>query len=217
MSITTLFKTSDKTWTSRALLSVLLKMKNRTIKENQQKNELDFSKLSTNWNLNFYPEFAFTPSGHFYGGRSKKNLITYSRFIHLEINNLSKNEMNRTIQLAQSNPYTYACFKNPGKNRLFLIAKVDSPLHYHVVAFIKLHNYFKRYLGVRINDADMRITRLCPCIFDREMYINTASIPFPVLGKSRGPKKKFPSSFPIANQKRGKTATNFTSIPFCNN
>ncbi len=216
MSITTLFRKSDRHCTSRAMLSVLLQMKNGAISEHKSDQITNSTPTIETKNLVVQPEFAFSPSAHFYGGRSYKHLISYSGFIHLEIVNTSLQEKRRVELLACMNPYVYACFNNPGKNGYFLIVKVDSPLPFHIMAFIKVHEYFKRHMGVSIRDSDMRINRLCPCILDPEMYINLESKAFPVLGKVKDSAIDF---FPaiLTGSQQGEQAPSDSYNPFSDN
>jgi hypothetical protein len=69
---------------------------------------------------------AFTPAGVFASSRKSENLSQYSAFIVLDLDKLSKDQVDSTFKKACLVPYTYACFQSPSGNGLKILVEVNT-------------------------------------------------------------------------------------------
>ena len=88
---------------------------------------------------------AFTPSGKFVGGRKLEFLTEYSKFIILDIDKLSTNDLQKSKSIAAQGEFTYACFISPSGNGLKILVKINSDKANHKEAFLFLLKFLNRF------------------------------------------------------------------------
>jgi molybdopterin-guanine dinucleotide biosynthesis protein len=115
---------------------------------------------------------AFTPSGKFVGGRKLEFLTEYSKFIILDIDKLSTNDLQKSKSIAAQSEFTYACFISPSGNGLKILVKIETPKTEHKETFLKVQAYYENLLGLEIDKSGKDITRLCFYSWDENLFIN---------------------------------------------
>jgi hypothetical protein len=126
---------------------------------------------------------AFTPSAKFVGGRKLEFLAEYSNCIILDIDKLSKNDLQNASHLANQNEFTYASFISPSGNGLKILVKINSDKANHKDAFLLVQAHYESILKLEIDKSGKDVTRLCFYSFDENLYLNenasvfVASIP----------------------------------------
>lgn len=127
-----------------------------------------------------------TFSGKFEGGRKKENLIDYSNVIVLDIDDLSKDELNRTKDCLKADEYVFAYWESPSKQGIKGLVYVtynnvyDSLDVYHKHAFRQLKKYFIENYKITLDSSGSDFTRLCFACWDKKLVIKNVVIPFQV-------------------------------------
>jgi hypothetical protein len=115
---------------------------------------------------------AFTPSGKFVGGRKLEFLTDYSKFIILDIDKLSTNDLQKSKSIAAQSEFTYACFISPSGNGLKVLVKIDTPKTEHKETFLKVQAHYENILKLEIDKSGKDVTRLCFYSWDENLYLN---------------------------------------------
>jgi hypothetical protein len=121
---------------------------------------------------------AFTPSGKFVGGRKLEFLTEYSKFIILDIDKLSTNDLQKSKSIAAQSEFTYACFISPSGNGLKILVKIETPKTEHKETFLKVQAYYENILKLEIDKSGKDLTRLCFYSWDENLYLNENSKTF---------------------------------------
>ncbi len=121
---------------------------------------------------------AFTPSGKFVGGRKLEFLTEYSKFIILDIDKLSTNDLQKSKSIAVQSEFTYACFISPSGNGLKILVKIETPKTEHKETFLKVQAYYENILKLEIDKSGKDLTRLCFYSWDENLYLNENSKTF---------------------------------------
>ena len=115
---------------------------------------------------------AFTPSGTFDDGRKARKITSYSGYIILDIDKLSKSQLQKTINTTRLAPYTYASFISPSGNGLKILVAVNSKKEDHKEAYNQVREYYETALNIDIDTSGSDVSRLCFMSFDPDCYIN---------------------------------------------
>ncbi|WP_310559795.1 VapE domain-containing protein [Flavobacterium sp.] len=115
---------------------------------------------------------AFTPSGKFVGGRKLEFLTEYSKFIILDIDKLSTNDLQKSKSIAAQSEFTYACFISPSGNGLKILVKIETPKTEHKETFLKVQAHYENILKLEIDKSGKDLTRLCFYSWDENLYLN---------------------------------------------
>ena len=115
---------------------------------------------------------AFTPSGKFVGGRKLEFLTEYSKFIILDIDKLSTNDLQKSKSIAAQSEFTYACFISPSGNGLKILVKIETPKTEHKETFLKVQAHYETILKLEIDKSGKDLTRLCFYSWDENLYLN---------------------------------------------
>ncbi len=115
---------------------------------------------------------AFTPSGKFVGGRKLEFLADYSNCIILDIDKLSKSDLQNASHLANQSEFTYASFISPSGNGLKILVKINSDKANHKEAFLLVQEYYENILKLEIDKSGKDVTRLCFYSSDENLYLN---------------------------------------------
>jgi hypothetical protein len=115
---------------------------------------------------------AFTPSGKFVGGRKLEFLTEYSKFIILDIDKLSANDLQKSKSIAAQSEFTYACFISPSGNGLKILVKIETPKTEHKETFLKVQAHYEDILKLEIDKSGKDVTRLCFYSWDENLYLN---------------------------------------------
>lgn len=115
---------------------------------------------------------AFTPSGKFVGGRKLEFLTEYSKFIILDIDKLSTNDLQKSKSIAAQSEFSYACFISPSGNGLKILVKIDTPKTEHKETFLKVQAHYENILKLEIDKSGKDLTRLCFYSWDENLYLN---------------------------------------------
>ncbi|WP_394757886.1 VapE domain-containing protein [Flavobacterium sp.] len=130
---------------------------------------------------------AFTPSGKFVGGRKLEFLTEYSKCIILDIDKLSKIDLQNASHLANQSEFTFASFISPSGNGLKILVKIDSDKANHKEAFLLVQAHYESILKLEIDKSGKDITRLCFYSFDENLYLNENSKTFVTLSEVEMP------------------------------
>jgi hypothetical protein len=115
---------------------------------------------------------AFTPSGKFVGGRKLEFLAEYSNCIILDIDKLSKEQLQNAKMIAAQSEFTYACFISPSGNGLKILVKINSDKANHKEAFLLVQAHYESILKLEIDKSGKDVTRLCFYSWDENLYLN---------------------------------------------
>ncbi len=115
---------------------------------------------------------AFTPSGKFVGGRKLEFLAEYSNCIILDIDKLSKEQLQNAKMVAAQSEFTYACFISPSGNGLKILVKINSDKANHKEAFLLVQAHYESILKLEIDKSGKDLTRLCFYSWDENLYLN---------------------------------------------
>ncbi|WP_035673253.1 VapE domain-containing protein [Flavobacterium sp. 83] len=115
---------------------------------------------------------AFTPSGKFVGGRKLEFLADYSNCIILDIDKLSKTDLQNASHLANQSEFTFASFISPSGNGLKILVKINSDKANHKEAFLLVQAHYENILKLEIDKSGKDVTRLCFYSFDENLYLN---------------------------------------------
>ena len=121
---------------------------------------------------------AFTPSGKFVGGRKLEFLADYSNCIILDIDKLSKSDLQNASHLANQSEFTYASFISPSGNGLKILVKINSDKANHKEAFLLVQAHYESILKLEIDKSGKDVTRLCFYSWDENLYLNENATTF---------------------------------------
>ena len=123
---------------------------------------------------------AFTTSGTFKNRRVKKDINQYSKMLILDIDKVTKEQLEILIYKTRLASYTYASFISPSGLGLKIIVKVSSELESHSIAYQQVVDYYEKALEVQLDLKNKDYTRLCFISSDPDIYINENSEIFQV-------------------------------------
>ncbi|MGO2357349.1 MAG: DUF3987 domain-containing protein [Mesonia sp.] len=123
---------------------------------------------------------AFTTSGTFKNRRVKKDINQYSKMLILDIDKVTKEQLEILIYKTRLASYTYASFISPSGLGLKIIVKISSELEYHSIAYQQVVDYYEKALEVQLDLKNKDYTRLCFISSDPDIYINENSEIFQV-------------------------------------
>ena len=146
----------------------------RSLLKLDKKEEADFLKKQLD---------GFTTSGTFDNGRTANEIVSYSGFLILDIDNLTEQQLQHTIKTARVAPYTYACFVSPSGSGLKIIVQVDSKKEVHKEAFKQAAEYYEQALDVEIDASGSDLSRLCFMSYDPECFLKKDADFFNVVAK----------------------------------
>jgi len=138
---------------------------------------------------------AFTPSGKFVGGRKLEFLTEYSKFIILDIDKLSANDLQKSKSIAAQSEFTYACFISPSGNGLKILVKINSDKANHKEAFLLVQAHYESILKLEIDKSGKDLTRLCFYSYDENLYYNENAKIFSVTEQEKEPKANIEREF----------------------
>lgn len=124
---------------------------------------------------------TFTPSATFKDGRKTEYLTVYNPLSVMDLDNLSKEQLQNATALAKENPYTFSCFTSPSGNGLNIRVKVNSSQENHKEAFLQLQKYYQELLQLPIGKSGKDNTRLCFVPYDTDLYLNENAQIYPVI------------------------------------
>ncbi len=140
---------------------------------------------------------AFTPSGKFVGGRKLEYLADYSSCIILDIDKLSKEQLQNAKMIAAQSEFTYACFISPSGNGLKILVKINSDKANHKEAFLMVQAHYEAILKLEIDKSGKDVTRLCFYSSDENLYLNDNSKTFETQVKEEIQNNVIPSEVKI--------------------
>ncbi|WP_395043561.1 VapE domain-containing protein [Flavobacterium sp.] len=143
---------------------------------------------------------AFTPSGKFAGGRKLEFLAEYSNCIILDIDKLSKEQLQNAKMIAAQSEFTYACFISPSGNGLKILVKINSDKANHKETFLLVQAHYESILKLEIDKSGKDLTRLCFYSWDENLYLNenastfvtSSAVEMPLIETQPEPKTKNP-------------------------
>lgn len=124
---------------------------------------------------------AFTPSASFKGGRKLEYLTAYTQIVVLDIDKLTKEQLNTAKQLSKETPYTFASLISPSGNGLKIFVRVNSSQENHKEAFLTLQKFYEELLSLSIDKSGKDVTRLCFVSYDTDLYLNENAAVYPVI------------------------------------
>lgn len=131
-------------------------------------NSLEYKKLKSKLK-------AVTFCGMFSQGRKLSNLIHYNSLIVIDIDNLTRDELNKVKELLKNDPYIMALWDSPSGLGLKGLVRVNSTIDLHKKYFTSLSIYFLQQYAVELDKSGSDITRLCYVSWDENIYINKSS------------------------------------------
>jgi len=121
---------------------------------------------------------AFTPSGKFAEGRKMEFLTAYSKYLILDIDKLTPEELQNAKHLTNQDEFTFASFVSPTGNGLKILVKIDTLKTDHKETFLKVQAYYEDLLKLQIDKSGKDITRLCFYSSDENLYHNPGATVF---------------------------------------
>lgn len=85
---------------------------------------------------------GFTPSGIFKFRRTGSTLSEYSKFVHLDFDDLSPDCLKSLLISVRKIVFTRMCFESPGGTGLKVFVEVDSDLAHHELAYNQVLEYY---------------------------------------------------------------------------
>lgn len=128
---------------------------------------------------------GFTASGIFGTSRTKEMLLTYSKIICLDFDNIPKSEILKLKTLINNCKFTFASFISPSGEGLKIFIKVSTNAEEHTIAYIQVANFYKDLSGYDFDAKCKDITRLCFVSSDSELYLNEKAEVFDVRVEGR--------------------------------
>ena len=125
----------------------------------------------------------FSVAANFKIKGSRKELISYSGFVLLEIPYLNDRDKASVKELLAQSPYVFAYFDNVLKLGLCIIVKTTASVENHWQAFKQIRKCFINLTGVQrfsMNGSDLFYT--VQFSFDKKMYVNLEALHFPFKG-----------------------------------
>jgi len=181
MTAVSIFKNFSNWLENKSLLTILNDIKQgvykgkinniRTLLQSSKKEEADIFKKQLP---------GFTASGTFNNGRLSKDITSYSKFIILDIDKLTHQQLSESIKTTRKAPYTYAAFISPSGIGLKILVKVNSKLEQHKEAFKQVANYYEQALNIEIDSSGSDVSRLCFMSYDSNCFINEEASVFDV-------------------------------------
>src|SRR5690606_20905015 len=108
-------------------------------------------------------------------------VTAYTQIVVLDIDKLTKEQLNTAKQLSKETPYTFASFSRPSANGLKIFVRVNSSQENHKEAFITLQKFYEDFLGLSIDKSGKDVTRLCFVSYDTDLYLNENATVYPVI------------------------------------
>lgn len=173
MSILTIFKNFNEIIETKTITDIL-----NDIQQGKYKHHIIYLRKSLHDNKTEAYEKAkkalpaFTPSGIFEGGRKAELLKEYSKFIILDIDKLSKEQLDTIKKKTNESNFTYASFTSPSGNGLKILIQVNTAATQHKHAFIQAQAYYEKLLSITIDKSGKDISRLCFFSYDPNLYHN---------------------------------------------
>lgn len=123
---------------------------------------------------------AFTPSATFKEKRLLTHIDTYSGFVHLDFDKLSKEQIERAFKIITIIPYTFLCFLSPGGQGLKVFIEVNTETEHHEIAWQQVKDFYENATGLKADEKCKDITRLCFVSYDPQLYKNIYNEKFQV-------------------------------------
>ena len=142
---------------------------------------------------------SFTPSGIFKNKRNSESLSKYSQILHLDLDDLSEDEIKELKSKLSEKEYVHAFFVSPSGNGIKVFFKTEDDQKWHRHNIHLLIELFKREFGISADSKCVDIPRLCLFSYDPGAYFNENSKPI----KLRNLKTKIESFFEKFDKKEG--------------
>lgn len=117
---------------------------------------------------------AFTPSATFNNGRKAEFINIYSKYIHLDFDKLTSEQLNLAFSIIIQIPYTFACFRSPSGHGLKVFVQVNSDAQHHALAYAQVQEFYEKATKLTSDHKCKDITRLCFVSFDPDTFINVS-------------------------------------------
>ncbi len=121
---------------------------------------------------------ALTFSGNFNGAHKKENLIDYSHFIIIDIDNLDPETIKSKKYLLFKNDFVSSIWLSPSGYGLKALINVASSPEMHKYAFDSIAKYLYLNFDIQADKSGSDICRLCFVSYDPDILMKEASSPF---------------------------------------
>ena len=142
---------------------------------------------------------SFTPCGIFEKKRNGENLSNYSKILHLDLDDLSEDEIKELKIKLPKWEYVHAFFESPSGNGIKVFFKTEDDAIWHRQNIHLLIDLFKRKYGLGADSKCVDIPRLCLFSYDPSAYFNENSKPIEL----RNPRTKVDLFFDKFEKKEG--------------
>ena len=123
---------------------------------------------------------GFTVSGEFRGGRRLENLVKYSGYIVLDLDNLNAESLPALKAVVSNDPHTFACFISPSGLGIKIIVSVDTEANDHERAYNIVADYYEQLTKVPFDRSGKDVVRLCFNSYDPDLYFNEQAAVFSI-------------------------------------
>jgi VirE N-terminal domain. len=131
---------------------------------------------------------AITFSGLFSEKRTIESLTDYNSICVIDIDNISNQDIQRYLNLLQSDPFIFSFWLSPSGKGIKGLVKfnyattlsVSTSYEAHKFAFSELNNYFMRKYNIEIDKSGSDVTRLCFVSSDSNLVIKEQADDFSV-------------------------------------
>ncbi len=156
---------------------------------------------------------SFSSAGHFKSALRPESLVSYSGCVLLETDCLPDDLLAEVRQLAESDPFTLACFQNALGDRLEILVRTGGLIENYRTTFYQLVDYYEANLPVALNTDYDYPYRLCSMSHDPLAYFNPGASSFEAMLVNA------PKVSPVLRERRAKKGqlptrqSSFQSIP----
>lgn len=105
--------------------------------------------------------------------RQRQYVLVYTGIVILNINNLTKMQIEEMTLIIKAIPYTLFCFISPSGNGIKIVVATDNrDIKNHKNCYQQVIDFYKQYLKVDIDEQANTITQLCYVSYDPNAYLN---------------------------------------------
>jgi hypothetical protein len=112
---------------------------------------------------------GFTPSGTFRNERKASEITDYNKFIVIDIDKITAEQVEQAKLWASLAPYTHLAFTSPSGLGLKILVKVNSDKTQHKAAFNQLKEYYETALQLVVDPSGKDLSRLCFMSYDPDL------------------------------------------------
>ena len=149
---------------------------------------------------------SLTFSGTFSGAHKEENLLNYSNYIVIDIDNIETDRVEALKESIFTDKYVFAAWISPSGNGIKLLIKIASNADDHALCFLCLLEYFKANHNIDIDKSGSDVCRLCFVSYDERLLLKNDNAVFDfndyldLIEDNQEPKEKISTKIPAAKK-----------------